>query len=206
VMTRPIANRFAWLATSCFVPFVILAGPSRAADNPQYTVLPHPSPEELAQGLARWAERFPDAIRVSSCGNSGKGRPVQVCRIADYSMPGDGKQGALFTCAHVATELNGATGLLRLARWLIGDDPRAQNICRNQVVLVVPHTNPDGVAGDGRYRLRRTGTPVRGPAGCQPPVAAAGQLRTGGHLPAALQVSRIADEPAAAWSRGCLSR
>jgi hypothetical protein len=148
-MTRPTAIRFAWLAASCFVPLVILTSASRAADKPQYTVLPHPSPEELAQGLARWAERFPDAIRVSSCGNSGKGRPIQVCRITDYSVPNEDKQVALFTCAHVATELNGATGLLRLARWLIGDDPRAQAIRRNQIVLIVPYTNPDGVAGDG---------------------------------------------------------
>jgi hypothetical protein len=137
------------LAVPCLAALVVLTSALRAAEKPQFTVLPHPSPEELAQGLAGWAERFPDAIRVTSCGKSGKGQPIQVARITDYSVPDDDKQVALLTCTHVATELNGATGLLRLARWLIGDDPQARAIRRRQIVLVVPYTNPDGVARDG---------------------------------------------------------
>jgi len=72
-----------------------------------------------------------------------------LCRITDYSVPDDDKQVALVTATHVASELNSGTGLLRLVKWLISDDPAAQAIRRRQVVLVVPYSNPDGVARDG---------------------------------------------------------
>ena len=148
-MRRSSTNRIVWPAALCLLGLVLPPPAPSAAEKPQYTVLPHPSTEELERGLASWAERFPEAIRVTSCGKSGKGRPIQMCRITDYSVPDDDKQVALLTCTHVATELNGATGLLRLARWLIGDDPQAQAIRRSQIVLAVFYTNPDGVAGDG---------------------------------------------------------
>lgn len=148
-MTRRTTVSAAGLIASCLAALVTCPIAPCTADKPEYTVLPHPSPDELEKGLTDWAERFPNAVRVSSCGKSGQGRPIHICRITDYSVDDEDKQVALLTCTHVATELNGATGLLRLARWLIGDDPRAQAIRRNQIVLVVPYTNPDGVAGDG---------------------------------------------------------
>jgi hypothetical protein len=148
-MRRQILSHCIWLVAACLASEGLLPTCSDASEKPQYTVLPHPSPAELEQGLTGWAQRFPEAIRVTSFGKSGKGRPILVCRITDYSVPDDNKQVALLTCTHVATELNGATGLLRLTRWLIGDNPRAQVTRRNQIVLVVPYTNPDGVARDG---------------------------------------------------------
>ena len=76
-------------------------------------------------------------------------RPVLLARITDTTVPDADKQVALFTCTHCASELNGPTGVLRLMKWLLSDDPAAAEIRRRQVVLCVPYPNPDGVARDG---------------------------------------------------------
>ena len=55
----------------------------------------------------------------------------------------------LITACHVATELNTCSGLLRLTKWLIGDDASAAEIRRRQIVLIMPNNNPDALAKDG---------------------------------------------------------
>ncbi len=115
----------------------------------KFTTLVYPSPKELEAGFARWATQHPQAFRVEVRGKSKKGRPILMCRITDYGVPDEDKQVAMLTSCHVAKEFNAGTGLLRLIKWLVSDDPAAAEIRRRQVVLVVPYTNPDGVARDG---------------------------------------------------------
>ena len=122
--------------------------------KPTYTMLEHPSPEELAAGFGRWAEESPHVFRFEPRGVTPGGRPILMARITDYHEPDGDKQVAMMTSCHVAKELNAGTGLLRLAKWLIGDDPKAAEIRRKQIVLIVPYTDPDGIASGKRERLR----------------------------------------------------
>ncbi len=147
VHRRPITSLLAALIT-CTALSVL------AEAKPNLTVLDHPSPEELVEGFANWAAEHPHAFRVESRGMTPGGRPVLMGRITDYRVPDEDKQVAMLTSCHVAKELNAGTGLLRLMKWLIGDDPAAIEIRKRQVVLVVPYTDPDGIASGKLQRLR----------------------------------------------------
>jgi len=125
-----------------------------AEAKPKFTVLEHPSPKELAAGFAKWAEQYPHAFRFEPRGVTPGGRPILMARITDYREPDRDKQVAMLTSCHVAKELNAGTGLLRFMKWLIGDDPAAAEIRKRQIVLVVPYTDPDGIASGKRERLR----------------------------------------------------
>lgn len=137
--------------------------------KPKLTVLEHPSPEELAEGFGKWESLYPHAFRVESRGMTPGGRSILMGRITDHREPDEDKQVAMLTSCHVAKELNAGTGLLRLMKWLLSDDPAAAEIRRKQIVLVVPYTDPDGIASSKRERLREiyggiwTATGVRDP-------------------------------------------
>lgn len=139
-----------WIVVS-YVAVVLLGSlcvPVQA--KPKYTTLPHPSPEQLEAGLKQWADQHPESIRVEVRGKSKQGRPIVMARVTDYGVPDEDKQVAMLTSCHCATELNAPCGLLRLTKWLIGEDPAAAEIRKNQIVLVVPYSNPDGVAEEGK--------------------------------------------------------
>ena len=137
---------------------LLIATPSADA-KPKYTTIIHPTPKELEAGFADWAKRYPQSFRVEVRGKSVKGRPILMCRITDYGVPDEDKQVAMLTSCHVAKELNAGTGLLRLIKWLISDDPAAAEIRKKQNVLVVPYTDPDGVAHHGGSELYRCWSP-----------------------------------------------
>ncbi len=139
----------AWVGASCISGVLLGALCTPVWAKPEFTVLPHPSPEQLEAGFAEWSKRYPQSLRVEVRGKSKKGRPILVARITDYDVPDEDKQVAMLTSCHCAKELNAPCGLLRLTKWLISDDPAAAKIRRKQIVLVVPYPNPDGVAGDG---------------------------------------------------------
>ncbi len=126
------------------------AWPAESREEPavveRLTVIEHPSPEELGKGLAQWAEKLPDRFTFESRGSTLEKRPIFMGRITDRRVADEDKQVALLTSAHVAKELNAGTGLLRLMKWLLSDDPEAAEIRRRQVVLVVPYTDPDFIA------------------------------------------------------------
>ena len=50
----------------------------------------------------------------------------------------------LFTASHAGPEFNSCTGLLRTARWLLGDEGSAPAIRRRGITLICPCLNPDG--------------------------------------------------------------
>jgi len=133
------------------VPLIVLAliGGVATAAKPPYTKVVLPTPAEIVEGLKRWQQLHPRALRIDTIAKTPKGRPIVVCRVSDYDLPDADKQVALITACHVATERNSCSGLLRLAQWLIGDDALAAEIRRRQVVLIMPCNNPDGLAGDG---------------------------------------------------------
>lgn len=81
-MKISFTSRLFWPAFTFAI--MLGVGPAVLAE-PKYTPVPHPSPEEMEKGLTQWAGRFPDALRVSTCGKSGKGRSIILCRITDYS-------------------------------------------------------------------------------------------------------------------------
>lgn len=110
------------------------------------TVIEHPTPEELHQGFAGWAKKYPDRFTFESRGESIQRRPILMCRITDRSVSDLDKQVALLTSCHGPKEIAAMTGLLRLMKWLLSDDPPAVEIRRRQIVLVVPYVDPDHVA------------------------------------------------------------
>jgi len=144
-------HRIGWIIA---LLVLLLPGMATAEPKPTFSVVAHPSPKELEDGLARWARQYSHAFRVEQRGVTPGGRPILMGRITDYRVPDEDKQIALLTSCHVAKELNAGTGLLRLMKWLLGDDPAAAEIRRKQIVLVVPYTDPDGIAAGKRERLR----------------------------------------------------
>lgn len=127
---------------------------AEASAKPKFTVLEHPSPEQLQAGFARWARQYPHAFRVQTRGTTPGRRPILMGRITDDRVADDDKQIVLLTSCHVGKELNAGTGLLRLMKWLLSDDPEAAEVRRKQIVLVVPYTDPDAIASGRLERLR----------------------------------------------------
>ena len=109
---------------------------------------PHPSIDEMEAGFARWQRMFPDRMKIESRGRSKKGRPLTLVRITDESVADDDKQVALFTTCH-SGEYMSVLGVLELTKWLLSDDPRAVEIRRRQVVLIMPTPDPDYYMADG---------------------------------------------------------
>lgn len=153
--TTELARHFGRIIPSCraLLPVAILAlplaegvGARDAAAVEEPAVVEHPTQQELEQGFARWAANHPDSFTFETRGRTLEGRPILMGRITDRREPDDDKQVALLTSAHGAKEMNAVTGLLRLMKWLIGDDAEAAEIRRRQIVLVVPFTDPDFIA------------------------------------------------------------
>ena len=124
--------------------------------SPRYegmTVITHPSPEDLEKGFTGWAKKYPQRFTFETRGKTPQGRPILMGRITDSAVPDTDKQVALFTSCHGAKELSATTGLLRMMKYLLSDDPEAAEIRRRQVVLVVPYTDPDHI---GLGQLKQT--------------------------------------------------
>ena len=132
---------------------LLLCAINSASAKPVYKHLPHPSPDEIETGLNDWAAKHPDALKVEIAGRTAEDRPLLVCRVTDYRVPDEDKQVALLTACHAGGELNACTGLLRLTKWLIGDDSKAREIRKRQIVLIMPCLDPDGYA---RQRVGNT--------------------------------------------------
>lgn len=106
--------------------------------------LPHPSVQDMQEGLRRWADACPRQLRVAELGRSAGDRPILAATITDEDVPDGPKQRVLFTACHAGAERNACTGLLHFVKWLIGDDPQAAVYRRSYVVAVVPCADPDG--------------------------------------------------------------
>ncbi len=110
----------------------------------ELTFLPHPSVAEIEAGLRRWEERFPDRLKVIEFGRTAQDYPLLCARISDQAVPDDDKQIVLFTATHAGPEFNSCTGLLRTAKWLLGDEGSAPELRRKVITLICPCVNPDG--------------------------------------------------------------
>lgn len=100
--------------------------------------------EEYEATLRFWAERHPDRLALEAPGRSAEGKSIYLLVITDKSVPNDDKQVALITATHSGAERSGGNAVLWLAEWLLGDDPRAVETRRRQVVLLMPIVNPYG--------------------------------------------------------------
>lgn len=74
----------------------------------------------------------------------------------------DGKVVVLVTSSIHSTEVGGILTPMKLAQELVGDDPEAQAIRRNTLVILVPSLNPDGVDIVGDWYRSSLGTPWEG--------------------------------------------
>ena len=110
----------------------------------EFTRLPHPSLEELVDGLRRWSDQVPSRLQTETAGTSREGRPVILATITDQSVPGNQKQNVVFTASDTGRELNACTGLLHFIKWLISEDPVATRFRRAYTVVVLPCIDPDG--------------------------------------------------------------
>ncbi|MGB7160336.1 MAG: M14 family zinc carboxypeptidase [Tepidisphaeraceae bacterium] len=127
----------------------LLTNAKEVIESPKFdgmTIITHPSPEELEKGFAGWAKKYPQSFKFETRGKTPQGRPILMGRITDAGVPDTDKQVAMFTSCHGAKELNATTGLLRLMKYLLSDDPEAAEIRKRQIVLVVPYTDPDHIA------------------------------------------------------------
>ena len=106
--------------------------------------LPHPSVAEIEAGLRAWEAELPDRLRLLEIGRTAANRPLLCARITDHAVPDAEKQVVLFTASHAGPEFNSCTGLLRTARWLLGDEGSAPAIRRRGITLICPCLNPDG--------------------------------------------------------------
>jgi len=125
-----------------------------------------------------------DRIRVEELGKSTEGRPFIVAtiaapdtlrnldryreiqrRLADPRLLqlGGGKAVVLVTCSIHATELASTASAVEFAYRLVTEDtPRMRAIRENDIVLLVPSLNPDGVDIVARWYKRTLGTPFEG--------------------------------------------
>ena len=119
-----------------------------------------PSSAEMQKGLQRWARVHPDIMDVEVRGKSVLGKPVLLVKITDEKTSDENKSIVLFTSTHCGGEEIGATSLLHLTKWLLGEGEGVKRIRERIIVLIMPCVNPDG--WDARRRSGRPYHSVRG--------------------------------------------
>ena len=119
-----------------------------------------PSSAQMHKGLEAWARRHPGIMDVSVRGKSVLGKPILLVKITDEKTSDENKSIVLFTSTHCGGEEIGATSLLHLTKWLLGEGEGVKRIRERIIVLVMPCVNPDG--WDARRRSGRPYHSVRG--------------------------------------------
>ena len=106
---------------------------------------PSPSFERIAELLAAWQKGHPRLFRLETVGRSVQGRPLFA---ATLTAPGDGsnKEHFLLTALHAGQEHSGATGVLRIVKWLLSNHPEAVRARATHVFRIMPVVNPDSYA------------------------------------------------------------
>jgi hypothetical protein len=112
--------------------------------------IPHPwtapmhrlTRDEYEETLRFWTERHPAILTVETRGESAEKIPIYLLRITDQAVRDRDKQVCLITSLHGGPERSGTTTILHLAEWLLGDDPEAAEMRRQQIVLLMPIVNP----------------------------------------------------------------
>ena len=123
---------------------ILLAGGGSATAAEDNKLAKDPSSAEMHKGLQRWARTHPNIMDVEIRGKSVLGKPILLVKITDKQTPDEDKSIVLFTSTHCGREEIGATSLLHLTKWLLGEDEVAKSIRERIVVLIMPCVNPDG--------------------------------------------------------------
>lgn len=107
---------------------------------------PHPSIEQIEQGLLSWQKQFPRRITVERRAVTAEGRPILVALLTDAVTSDEDKQVVLLTASHAGSEICAATSLLHTIKWLISDEPLATKVRQHVITLIMPVGVPDAYA------------------------------------------------------------
>jgi len=103
-----------------------------------------PTYAQIEAQLRAWAADLPGRVCLEELGCTAAGRPLLALRISDAATGDEDKEHVLITANHAgARERTATTGVLSLARWLLGDEALAAEIRRRQVVVCMPVGVPD---------------------------------------------------------------
>jgi hypothetical protein len=98
--------------------------------------------------LQQLAEKHPEKMKLSEAGKSVEGRSIPLVVLTDPTVDNEDKEHILFSTLHSGIERSATTSAIYLMKWLLSDDPVAQESLKKQVVICMPLVNPDGyVAG-----------------------------------------------------------
>lgn len=118
-----------------------------------FSKAPHPdlglyhTHAELQMELAQLEKLFPNIMDLISIGKSWQNRDIWLVRITNESIHGE-KPVVLFVGGHHANEAIGVETCLRFIKHLLenyGHDPLITDAVNNEIILIVPMLNPDGL-------------------------------------------------------------
>ncbi len=118
--------------------------------------------DELTEILQGFAEERPVLCRMTSIGESYKGRDIWLMALTNYETGADSDKPALWLDANIhATEVTGSTAALHLIHKLVteyGSNDKVTRALDTRTFYVVPRLNPDGaeLALADRPRLLRS--------------------------------------------------
>ncbi|MBO9611019.1 MAG: hypothetical protein J7639_34040 [Paenibacillaceae bacterium] len=120
---------------------------------------------EIAALLAEWQRTRPQYADVRTIGRSG-GYDIWLAELTDRSIDAEHKDVVLITAMHTGMEISGGNAVLTLGKWLLSDDPKARDILRKLVVVLIPCPNPFSYEkADINYQFRneKAGDPYQAP-------------------------------------------
>jgi len=106
---------------------------------------------EYEATLKYWTAEHPTLINLQKRGESHEGQPVYLLKITDSTVPDADKQVVMVSALHAGPERSGATTVLQLAEWLLGDTATARETRRKQIVLLMPILNPHAFFKTDRF-------------------------------------------------------
>ena len=132
---------------------------SQAADSTYLAKLPRPwqetmhrlTPEEYEATLQYWADKYPKLVTLEKRADSLEGLPIYLLKITDSGVPDTDKQVTVVSALHGGPERTGATTILHLAEWLLGDSEQARETRTKQVLLLLPVMNPHAFFVSDRF-------------------------------------------------------
>lgn len=98
--------------------------------------------EEYEATIRYWQKVHPQWLTRETRGFCAESLAVYLLKITDGTVPDEDKQVCLVTALHSGPERTGATGVLAVIDWLLGDSPEAAEVRRKQIVLAMPVVNP----------------------------------------------------------------
>jgi len=117
--------------------------------------IPYPYSKTLA--LAK--EMTGPYVQTLDLATSERGRPVKAFRFTDPGTPGAGKRIVWVMARQHAFESHSSWYAEYLCRWLLGDDPFADDLRRQAITYIVPIMDVDNVyaGGSGKEQLGANG-------------------------------------------------